>query len=85
MHEMLSVAKRIGISEDIVRYSFLRALSSTISPVIASEKDLNPSLLGKLAEELVGDVARCVGCIKQNFESCVFLANNLSSKKQNKT
>ena len=53
LHEMLSVAKRIGISDDIVRHKFLQALPSTISPVIASQKDLNHTQLGRLADELM--------------------------------
>ena len=52
LHEMLSVAKRIGIS-DIVRHEFLQALPSTISPVLASEKDLNHTQLGRLVDELI--------------------------------
>ena len=39
LHEMLVVAKRIGINDDIVRHKFRQALPSTISPVIASQKD----------------------------------------------
>ena len=50
---MLSVAKRIRISDDIVRHKFLQALPSTISPVIASQKDLNHTQLGRLADELM--------------------------------
>ena len=41
LHEKLSVAKRIGIGDDIVRHKFMQVLPSTISPVIASQKDLN--------------------------------------------
>ena len=54
LHEMLSVAKLIEISDEIVRYKFLQALPSTIAPqVIASQKDLNHSQLGRLANELM--------------------------------
>ena len=52
-HEMLAVAKQIGISDDIVRHKFLQALPSTIYPVITSQKDLNHTQLGKLADELM--------------------------------
>ena len=41
LHEVLSVAKRIGIGDDIVRHKLLQALPSTIAPVIASQNDLN--------------------------------------------
>ena len=50
---MFTVAKQIGISDDIVRHEFLQALPSTISPVIASQKDLNHTQLGRLADELM--------------------------------
>ncbi len=53
LHEMLSVAKRIDIGEDIVRHKFLQALPPEIAPVIASQKDLNPTQLGRLADELM--------------------------------
>ena len=53
LHEMLAVAKRIGNSDDIVRHKFLQALPSTISPVITSQKDLNHTQLGRLADELM--------------------------------
>ena len=36
LYEMLSVAKRMGNSNDTVRHKFLRALPSTISPVLTS-------------------------------------------------
>ena len=53
LHEMLSVAKRIGISDDIVRHKFLQALHSSISPVVASQKDVTHTQLGRLADELM--------------------------------
>ena len=53
LHEMLSLAKRIRISDDIVRYKFLQALPSAISPVIASQKDLNHTEHGRLVDELM--------------------------------
>ena len=53
LHEMLSVAKRIGIRDDIVRYKFLQTLQLIMSLVIASQKELNPIHFGKLADELI--------------------------------
>ena len=50
---MLSIAKRIGIGEEIVIHKFLQALPTTISPVSASQKELSPTQLGKLADELM--------------------------------
>ena len=53
LQEMLSIAKRIGIREEIVIHKFLQAQPATISPVIASQKELSPTQLGKLADELM--------------------------------
>ena len=53
LQEMLSIAKRIGIGEEIVIHKFLQAVPATISPVIASQKELSPTQLGKLADELM--------------------------------
>ena len=53
LQEMLSIAKRIGIGEEIVIHKFLQALPATIFPVIASQKELSPTQLGKLADELM--------------------------------
>ena len=50
---MLSIAKRIGIGEEIVIHKFLQARPAKISPVIASQKELNPTQLGKLADKLM--------------------------------
>ena len=50
---MLSIAKRISIGEEIVIHKFLLALPATISPVIASQKELSPTQLGKLSDELM--------------------------------
>ena len=55
LQEMLSIAKRIGIGEEIVIHKFLQALPATIFPVIASQKELSPTQLGKLADELMTD------------------------------
>lgn len=53
LQELSTLAGRIGASEDIVRHKFLQALPKTISPVIASQKDLSLQQLGKLADELL--------------------------------
>ena len=53
LQELSTLAGRIGASDDIVRHKFLQALPKTISPVIASQKDLSLQQLGKLADELL--------------------------------
>ena len=53
LQEMINTASRIGVTDDIIRHKFLQALPSTISPVIASQKGLDLSQLGNLADELL--------------------------------
>ena len=53
LQELATLADRIGASEDIVRHIFLQALPKSISPVIASQKDLSIQQIGKLADELL--------------------------------
>ena len=53
LQELATLADRIGASEDIVRHKFLQALPKSISPVIASRKDLSIQQIGKLADELL--------------------------------
>ena len=50
---MLSIAKRIGIGEEIVIHKFFQAIPATIFSVIASQKELSLTQLGKLADELM--------------------------------
>ena len=53
LQELMSTAEKIGVGEDIIRHKFIQALPSSISPVIASQGDLEISRLGKLADELL--------------------------------
>jgi len=53
LQEMSTLADRIGASEDIVRHKFLQALPASISPVLASQKEIPLAQLGKLADELL--------------------------------
>ena len=53
LNEMLTLAEKIQLGEDIVRHQFIQALPSTISPIIASQKGLNLLQLGELADELL--------------------------------
>lgn len=53
LQEMTTLANRIGVGEQIVRHKFLQSIPSSISPVIASRKDLSLQELGRLADELL--------------------------------
>ena len=76
LQEMLSIAKRIGIGEEIVIHKFLQALPATISPVIASQKELSPTQLGKLADELMP--------LLNNINATAFTAQHRTQKKLRK-
>ena len=53
LNELMSLAGRIGVGEDIIRHKFIQALPSSVSPVVASQKQLDLMNLGKLADELL--------------------------------
>ena len=53
LHDILSTAQKLGVGDDLVRHKFIQALPSTVSPVVAAQKDLTLHQLGKLADELV--------------------------------
>ena len=60
LQELMSTAEKIGVSDDIVRHKFIQALPSTISPVIASQGDLELPRLGKLADEMLPYLSKTV-------------------------
>ena len=53
LNEMLVLADKIQLGEQVVRHQFIQALPSSISPIIASQKDLTLQQLGELADELL--------------------------------
>lgn len=53
MNELLSIATKVGVSEDLVRHKFTQALPATIGTVLAAQKDLPLSRLAKLGDELI--------------------------------
>ena len=65
LQELMSTAEKIGVGEDIVRHKFIQALPSSISPVIASQGDLDLSRLGKLADELLPYLSKSVMSVPQ--------------------
>ena len=50
---MQQLAVKIQVSEDLIRHKFLKSLPANISAVLASQKDLSLTQLGKLADELL--------------------------------
>ena len=53
LHEIQLTASKVGVTDDLVRHKFIQALPSSISPVIAAQKDLTIAQIGKLADELM--------------------------------
>lgn len=53
LHELQSIASKVGVGDDLVRHRFVNALPSNISPVLASRKDMPLAELGTLADELL--------------------------------
>ena len=52
LQELNEIAVKVGVSDDLVRHQFIQALPNTISIVLAAQKDLTLTQLGKLADEL---------------------------------
>lgn len=46
LNELMSLAGRIGVGEDIVRHKFIQALPHSIKPVVAAQIDLDLERLG---------------------------------------
>ena len=53
LQELNSVAKKVGVGEDLIRHKFVNSLPSNISPVLAAQKTLSLTQLGTLADELM--------------------------------
>lgn len=53
LNELLSLAGRIGVGQDIVRHKFIQALPQSIKPVVAAQIDLDIDRLGKMADDLM--------------------------------
>ena len=53
LQEMLSVASKINVSDDLIKHKFIKSLPPSISAVVATQKELNLTQLGKLADELL--------------------------------
>lgn len=53
LQEMVNLAERIELGEDIIKHKFIKALPSHISPVLAASSDLDLNGLGKLADTLM--------------------------------
>ena len=53
LSELLAIANKVGVGDDLVRHRFTQSLPSSIAPVIAAQQDLSLQQIGKLADELM--------------------------------
>ena len=53
LNELVSLASRIGVGDDIIRHKFIQALPVSIKSVIASQTDLDIDRLGKMADDVL--------------------------------
>lgn len=72
MNELLSIATKVGVSEDLVRHKFTQALPSTIGTVLAAQKELPLSQLPKLGDELL--------LLVRSHQSCLSVDSSWSSR-----
>ena len=53
LEEIMRTASKLGVTNDLVKHKFLQAVPGSISAVLASQKNMDLTELGKLADELV--------------------------------
>ena len=53
LSELRAVAQKVGVGDDLIRHKFIQSLPAGITPVLASQRDLPLTQLGKLADELM--------------------------------
>lgn len=53
LQELSTLAGKVGVHEDLVRHKFLQSLPSSLSPALATQKEVPLRQLGTLADELM--------------------------------
>lgn len=53
LQDLLAVAAKVGVGDDLVRHKFLQALPPPLNTILAVQKELTLLQLGKLADELL--------------------------------
>ena len=53
LQEMMNIADRINVGDDMVRHKFIHSLPPSISTAVATQKNSSLQELGKLADELM--------------------------------
>ena len=53
LHELLAIANKVGVGDDLVRHRFTQSLPSTIAPVVAAQQELSLQQIGKLQPDML--------------------------------
>jgi len=53
MHELIRIASRLGINDDLIRHKFLQSIDKRISPILAAQTSVPLTNLGKLADDMM--------------------------------
>ena len=53
LQEMISVAERLEVGDDIIRHRFINSLPDSARPFVASQQSLSLQQLGKLADDFI--------------------------------
>ena len=69
LEEIKRTASKVGVTDELVKHKFLQAVPSSISAVLASQKNLDLQALGKLADELVVFSKQQVNVVEHSVKS----------------
>ena len=69
LQELISIARKVGVGDDLVRHWFVQSLPQSISPVIAAQQDLDLTRIGKMADELLPLLSSEVNQVQSNLNS----------------
>lgn len=53
LHELIRIASRLGINDDLIRHKFLQSVDKGISAILAAQTSVPLQNLGKLADDLM--------------------------------
>ena len=68
LQEIMALANKVGVGEDLVRHRFIQALPSTIAPAVAAQSSVPLAQLGKLADELMPLAKQAVNQVSEESE-----------------
>ena len=74
LHELLRIATKLGVSNELVRHRFLQSVDKSIAPILAAQTSLTLSQLGKMADDLIPFI--------ESKNTCNFVTNTRHVKSQ---